>query len=677
MITPTIPTTTPAPSNAQFAKPADTNFEAYENSQGFPQGKPPTDPTQITPNQNNGSISPTPAQSGNDSPQAGQPSQSTISTPSASPYGANANGVPYGSQNSNNPNPNSGVYTSLNQNTPSTTGNSNTDALVKAQNDLATAATTFSNTITGIGNGSVPLSAGDQAQIQGLQGQFAQLIQQQQLQNTGATGTANVRGYQTGAAEYDPNFQNNTINSVVTAGANKILQLQIQEAQAIAGLTTSLKNNEIATAKSAFDAYQTANTATQTALKTTIADTQSAINDAHIASVLSAGVTDPKDIIAKLQSQGYTDISSDDISKAIKNLSPDASNIYDIQKTAAANGATPDILSAIGKSPDVTSALSAAKDYLQTATGDMATYLNYKRTAETNGQIPEDYNTWETANTKQQDKEKASSAYATAFATASGKADAEAKYQTSQPSTPVVSSVGATSGLTFNAPADIAPYVSFSNNGVKYVDLSAFAGTPTEKNQAVNDAYAAGYKVITYKNTALDVQNITDAMSKLGDIKTAFDGITTDSAAARDSYYSAAITLAKELQTNPDAAASGVYQDAALDVLKALSGTQGFRGGTSMVAAVQNTFPQNTDTTAVADQKIANIQKLITDRENALVGQPSAADQLLIDSQQAKGAVDNFVTSNPSQAEFIAKLYEVPGANDSTVYEYLQASGKL
>lgn len=373
-------------------------------------------------------------------------------TPSSitAPFGSASNGVPYGSQYSNNPNPDSSAYGANgnpagsgtsgtgNATGTQTTGNPDVDALAKAQNDLATAAKQFSDTITGIGNGTMPLSAGDQAQISGLQSQFDQLIQDQQLQNTGAEGTANIRGYQSGAAEYDPTFQAKTIGSVLSAGANKILNLQIQEAAQVANLTQALQNNEISDAKQAFDAYSTANAATQAALKTTISDTQDAINDAHIQSVLASGITDPGDILSTLHSQGYDDISAKDISDAMSALSPDAQNILAIQKAAASNGAPQSVLAqigsaknqndaltaagvfnttmipdlqklaeangapqsvigAIGHATDSNGALQAAAGYTQAATGTLGDYLEYQRQAIAAGQAPEDYTTFENA----------------------------------------------------------------------------------------------------------------------------------------------------------------------------------------------------------------------------------------------------------------------------------------
>ena len=178
------------------------------------------------------------------------------------------------------------------------------------------------------------------------------------------------------------------------------------------------------------------------AIQKTVADTQQAIQDANIANVMASGVTDPSDILSTLQKEGYTDISASDITAAIKNLSPDAANIFEIQKAAAANGAPQSVLAAIGASTDQTSAmtaagiynttlipdlqklaeqngapqsviqaignstdsstaLQAAAGYTQTASGTLGDYLEYQRQAIAAGQVPEDYQTYEKAQQEQ------------------------------------------------------------------------------------------------------------------------------------------------------------------------------------------------------------------------------------------------------------------------------------
>lgn len=159
--------------------------------------------------------------------------------------------------------------------------NSAKSNLTQAQTDYQDAANQVHNTINSITYGSIPLNAGEQAQVDELKQHFQTLIDQQKLQNTSASGLANVRGYQTGAAEYDPTFQAKTIGSIVTAGLNKLADWNIKMAGAVSSLTQSLKDNDIKNVKDAWTVYQDAADRRQKELQKTIDDTQSAIKYAN------------------------------------------------------------------------------------------------------------------------------------------------------------------------------------------------------------------------------------------------------------------------------------------------------------------------------------------------------------------------------------------------------------
>lgn len=170
--------------------------------------------------------------------------------------------------------------------TPSSTGTTNNDDLVKqqlaqAQADYQAESKNVHDTILNIQNGTTPLTPGEQAQIDGLKAQFQDLVNKQAIVNTGASGLANVRGYQTGAAEYDPTFQVKTIGAIVSAGQAKIADLQIKEASAVAALTQSFKEDDIKAVQEAWGIYQKAFDERQTALQKTIDDTAKAIKDAQ------------------------------------------------------------------------------------------------------------------------------------------------------------------------------------------------------------------------------------------------------------------------------------------------------------------------------------------------------------------------------------------------------------
>lgn len=157
----------------------------------------------------------------------------------------------------------------------------NQAALDQANADFQAKGEQVSATIDNISNGATPLAAAEQAQVDGLKGQFQQLIDAQTLQNTGAAGTANIRGFQTGSAEYDPMFQVKTIGAIVTAGQQKIANLQTQEAAAIAQMTQGFHDNDIKAIQDSWQIYQDTYTARTKALQDTITNTQAAIKQAN------------------------------------------------------------------------------------------------------------------------------------------------------------------------------------------------------------------------------------------------------------------------------------------------------------------------------------------------------------------------------------------------------------
>lgn len=238
-------------------------------------------------------------------------------------------------------------------------------------------------TLDNIMNGSMPLNDGQVAQISGLRQSYQALIDQQTQANTGSTGLAQIRGYQTGAAEYDPTFQAKTIGAIVTSGINKVADLNTKMASAVADITSSFEKDDAALVKDSWDAYKDAATERDDALQKTIEDTQAAIKTAQDA---QQKVTDDVNAIAI---------------------------------DAAKNGADAKTVSAIASSGSVSEAVNAAGDTLQTATGQLGDYLAYKRQAILVGHTPLDYDSWRDSEDQRALNLKSKEAYASAYATAS------------------------------------------------------------------------------------------------------------------------------------------------------------------------------------------------------------------------------------------------------------------
>ena len=128
--------------------------------------------------------------------------------------------------------------------------------LQKANTEYAKQAENVSKQIEKINRGAVPLTSAESAQVAGLQQQFQNLITQQTQVNQSASGTAMLRGYQSGAAEYDPTFNVKTIGSIVSAGNQKIADLNVQMASAVAELEDKFRRNKISGLKDSFDLYE-------------------------------------------------------------------------------------------------------------------------------------------------------------------------------------------------------------------------------------------------------------------------------------------------------------------------------------------------------------------------------------------------------------------------------------
>ena len=193
-----------------------------------------------------------------------------------------------------------------------------------------------------------------------------------------------------------------------------------------------------------------------------------------------------------------------------------------------------------------------------------------------------------------------------------------------------------------SVPIGVVPYINTSHSGINFIDGSTLEGTATEKKDLVDQATNAGLKVIVNKNSVLDLTNIKDANSKLDTINTFFADIAQPDALARDLGGAGLTQLGILAQTDPKAAVSQSVGIIGLDILKAISGVQGFRGNQTAIQQVQDHLPKATDTIDVVNGKIEFIQKLMNDRENAILGQKgSNAPITYLKSPDGKSQVDS------------------------------------
>jgi len=470
--------------------------------------------------------------------------------------------------------------------TPKSQDEIDADELSKKR--IADAQVTYDQ-ILGIQNGTVPLSAGDQAQIDGLKQQFQQMIEQQNLTNAGAVGLANVRGFQTGAAEYDANFAVKTIGSIVTAGANKITDLNIKMASAVASLTQALKDNKIEGIKSAYNLLETARKDRQATIEKTIEATQKIIKEQQA----------KKEAMTK--------------------------DINAIAEEVGKNGGDAKLRALVSASPDVASAIQNAGDYLQTGTGVLGDYIQYKRATTAKGLVPLDYMAFKDNEEKKESQRKASEAYSSSYNSALGKAAGDAK--------------GAE---------------KYGGNGLKL--------TPSQINSTVNTIAGAfdNEPIVKEYNT---IKRNVATFKELGSSATddiqriyIFAKVADPNSAVKETEYASIEKYAQALLQRTGLKVSRIFTPTGVLTEQARSAMDKTLGS-SMKTSESMYNNLSKEYQRQIDDAYAGKSRVITNYSPTV--EPSQS-------------VDEYIKSNPTKAETVAKLYELPGWDDAKVWEYIQ-----
>lgn len=232
-------------------------------------------------------------------------------------------------------------------------------ALQTLVDNFNTEAKRVQDAIMRIQSGAVPLTSSQAAQLDGLRAQFDTLIAKQERANKSAQNAAILRGYATGSAEYDNFFNVRTIGSIMSEGQQKIADLQVKEAAAIAELTNAFHADDISAVREAWNVYKESYNETRDQIESTIKETTAAI--------------------AKAEKDYYDHVTAP---------------IQDIESTAAKNSAPSWVLSNIARATTVDEALQAAGIWIQDASGDVGDYLDYQRITTAQGGVPVGYQTF-------------------------------------------------------------------------------------------------------------------------------------------------------------------------------------------------------------------------------------------------------------------------------------------
>lgn len=233
------------------------------------------------------------------------------------------------------------------------------------------------------------------ASIDSIHNSYADLLRQQQTKNSFTDNMMQNSLMNDGSARYAQQSSTGILSAQNTADLQSLSDLTDKENAAVAAANQANQNNNAQ-----------------------LLDKQLTIID---------GIRKDKQALAQKV--------ADDLAATKKQ---NATDVASIAEEAAKNGATPDVLKAINASTDKNSAITASGNYLQTATGQLGDYLQYKRDALTKGLTPTDYATWKAADDAKTAKAKASEAYSTAYGSARGKAAGEAAAGLNPDGTPVV-----------------------------------------------------------------------------------------------------------------------------------------------------------------------------------------------------------------------------------------------
>ncbi len=347
--------------------------------------------------------------------------------------------------------------------------------------------------------------------------------------------------------------------------------------------------------------------------------------------------TAAKAVIDKIQK-------ANDDAKALKQKQDDELKTQknNILLDLAKSGAPKSITDAVGKSGSMADAIAAAGQYLQSSTNpDLQKYLQYKRDAETKGLTPNDYQSWQDAQDKKAQQAKINEAYATQAA--KDKADADSGSSTK-----------------------VQQKLEQEGRQVLMKEFSSRTGALGIENIKVNLSNHLNSIVMQYYDSKTGNYNIPVAQYNELAIGLANlvsqGGVATDTVLGEINKATAAGDLKSALQYATGAPQTGNTQAMIKNAIDSID-RQASTSIRNRQAALEN----------MKDMLPTDLEQ---SRKDALI---KATKMVGYEGQDriSKTAVNTYVKTHPTEAQNIAKLYQVPGATDSDIEEYLRAQGKI
>jgi len=210
-------------------------------------------------------------------------------------------------------------------------------------------------------NGNYPLKPEQQAQIQGIQAGFQQLIKQQEIDNANATGATTIAMNRYGLG--DQLVGTGNIVGIINDGAQEVANLNTKMASAVAQMTSAFKTDNLNALKDAYTAFKGA----QDSLQANIDKMQSST-----AAVLKA----QQEAITKRQ---------DELTKTVT----------ETQKAAREAGVPPEVVASLSDATSVADMYKRLGNYAISAPGIIGEYAAYKNEMIARGSIPMDFNSFQ------------------------------------------------------------------------------------------------------------------------------------------------------------------------------------------------------------------------------------------------------------------------------------------
>jgi len=435
-----------------------------------------------------------------------------------------------------------------------------------------------------VANGTYPLTANQQAQVNGITAQFQQLITAQTQANANLTGgttiAENLYGMGTSLVGLGQ------IKGTVDSGLAKIGALNSQMAAAVAQMEDSFQTNDMTMMKDAYDTYEQATKDRQSEIDTIQAAAEKSLVDAQTAQ------RDNETISLQKMVDDNT-VSQDALNYKLAQSTLDEKTKADLASEKTAQEVAEKGTYQVKTNPDGTQSI------FNTATGKVV-----------GGGV------------------------------VAGGGTVTIKGQQ------LVSGTGQNLALNSQFPEVNAAFVT-SSFGVPYIDTSNLSAAgklqAAEVAQEYQQENGHPLPMVTAKNATV-VQNIDDAKSNLDDMTSI---ITSNNLASSNfltkPFNSALIKVEGATQANADVASLNSYALSAISLAKTM-GAQG-RLNQQEIQLATNSLPSADDTVETVQTKLTNLSKILGNAQSSILG-ASAFDAA--NPTPASKAISSFMQSNGS-----------------------------